>query len=266
MNAYYQRIEKELDEWHKKIITPPKTIKKFSTKIQVKSRKLIPPKVQDGITAVIKALVKTVMYGTSLVPEANNYTDLSLAESEYLILRQYQHYKKIAVSEGAVTGAGGFVVGFADLPTLLGIKINFIFKCAALYGFDINNQNERLFILYVFQLAFSSHENRLDCFDKLSGWNQQMPIGGSPQNNLLDLNEPADIDWENFQLEYREYLDIAKLLQLIPLVGAPIGAIANNALMETLCENAMNAYRMRILNKNWTPKSNQITDLLDIIK
>ncbi len=36
-----------------------------------------------------------------------------------------------------------------------------------------------------------------------------------------DLQE---FDWRNFQQEYRDYLDIAKMAQLIPVIGAPVGA------------------------------------------
>ena len=68
---------------------------------------------------------------------------------------------KIAAAEGAGTGAGGILLGLADFPLLLGIKIKFLFDAATLYGFDTSNKEERLFILHVFQLAFSSddHEN-----------------------------------------------------------------------------------------------------------
>ena len=52
-------------------------------------------------------------------------------------------------------------------------------------------------------------------------------------------------------MEYRDYLDIAKLLQLLPVVGAPVGAVANHQLMKRLRDNTMNAYRMRILNQSW---------------
>ena len=52
-------------------------------------------------------------------------------------------------------------------------------------------------------------------------------------------------------MEYRDYLDTAKLLQLLPVVGAPVGAVANHQLMKRLRDNTMNAYRMRILNKRW---------------
>jgi len=232
MNAYERKIENELAEWHKKIITPPKALKRKTTNLQVKARKLVPVKVQDAITATVRTLIKSVMYGSGFHPKTNEYMGLSMAESDYLVLRSFHNYKKVAISGGALTGAGGFITGLADLPTLVGIKINFIFKCATIYGFDVNDLNERLFILYVFQLAFSHHDHRLNCFNKLVNW---------------DENGACEIDWEVFQLEYRDYLDIAKLLQMVPIVGAPVGAIANKALMDTLCEFVMNAYRMRKL-------------------
>jgi hypothetical protein len=73
-----------------------------------------------------------------------------------------------AVGEGAAIGAGGFLVGLADFPVLLGIKMKFLLNCATLYGCDVNDSDERLYILYVFQLAFSNREHRLDCFLILS--------------------------------------------------------------------------------------------------
>ena len=51
---------------------------------------------------------------------------------------------KIAAAEGAGTGAGGILLGLADFPLLLGIKIKFLFDAATLYGFDTSNKEERL--------------------------------------------------------------------------------------------------------------------------
>src|SRR5699024_12737668 len=64
-------------------------------------------------------------------------------------------YRKTAVIEGAGTGAGGLFLGLADFPLLLSIKIKFLFEAAAIYGFNTEIYEERLFILHVFQLAFS---------------------------------------------------------------------------------------------------------------
>jgi hypothetical protein len=54
-------------------------------------------------------------------------------------------------------------------------------------------------------------------------------------------------DWRTFQQEYRDYIDLAKLMQLVPGIGAVVGAVANFRLMDKLGETAVNAYRMRVL-------------------
>ena len=57
-----------------------------------------------------------------------------------------------------------------------------------------------------------------------------------------DMN---DFNWRTFQLEYRDYIDLAKLLQLIPGVGAIVGTLVNYKYTNKLGKNTMNAYRLR---------------------
>ena len=114
-----------------------------------------------------------------------------------------------------------------------------LFNIAALYGFDVKDFKERLYILYVFSLAYSSQQRRNEIFGFLQNWEQ------------YSSSLPADaeeFDWRTFQQEYRDYIDLAKMAQLIPVIGAPVGAIANYKLIAQLGETAMNCYRMRILN------------------
>lgn len=63
-------------------------------------------------------------------------------------------YKKIAAAEGAGTGAGGILLGLADFPLLLGIKIKFLFDAATLYGFDTSDKEERLLSFTFSSLPF----------------------------------------------------------------------------------------------------------------
>ncbi len=59
---------------------------------------------------------------------------------------------------------------------------------------------------------------------------------------------PEDInqfEWRSFQQEYRDYIDLAKLAQLIPVIGAPVGAVVNYRLIRKLGLTAKMAYRMR---------------------
>ena len=65
-------------------------------------------------------------------------------------------------------------------------------------------------------------------------------------------NLPKDIsrfDWRNFQQEYRDYIDLAKMAQMVPLIGAPVGVMVNYHLIKKLGITAMNAYRMRLMSK-----------------
>jgi hypothetical protein len=50
-----------------------------------------------------------------------------------------------------------------------------------------------------------------------------------------------EFDWHNFQQEYRDYIDLAKLLQLVPGIGAVVGAYVNHRLIEKLGKFAMMA-------------------------
>jgi len=140
--------------------------------------------------------------------------------------------------EGGITGAGGFLLGLADFPILIGIKIKLLFDIAVLYGFDINDYKERVYLLHVFELAFSSDIHRKKIFIEMTDWENK-------QKNLPD--DIHQFDWRNFQQEYRDYIDLAKMAQLVPVIGAPVGVIVNNRLIKKLGITAMNAYRMRIL-------------------
>jgi hypothetical protein len=118
----------------------------------------------------------------------------------------------------------------------MGIKIKLLFEIASTYGYNTSDYRERLFILYIFQLTFSSHKKRKEIFMKLNDWpaySQSLPE---------DINQ---FDWRVFQQEYRDYIDLAKMAQLVPVIGAPIGAVVNYQLINKLGKMAMNAYRMR---------------------
>lgn len=48
------------------------------------------------------------------------------------------------------------------------------------------------------------------------------------------------------QQQYRDYIDLVKMAQLVPVMGAPVGVIVNYRLIRKLGNTAMNAYRMRL--------------------
>ena len=227
----------ELKKWQKQMLRKPSLFNALSKKAQNKINSFIPEKLHKAITETIKQMIRAVLFGAGIISTKRN-TDDSLETKEKLIQERIKWYKTTAAAEGGVTGAGGILLGLADFPLLLGIKIKLLFDIAAMYGFDVNDYKERVYILYIMQLAFSSHEERRNVYLKMADWPEharQLPE---------DINK---FDWRTFQQEYRDYIDLAKMAQLIPIIGAPVGVIVNYRLITKLGETAMNAYRMRLL-------------------
>lgn len=237
MSNYEQKIAGELAEWQMAMQRTPSISNAAIRKVQTKINGLIPNRLHKVITKVIKELTRAVLLGAEFTTKPSTEVR-SLMDVEEQVKDKINKYTSTATAEGAITGFGGFVSGLADFPLWLSIKMKMLFDIAASYGVDTKDYKERLFILYVFQLAFSSQARRNEIYLVISNWEVQ-------KDKL-----PSDInafDWRSFQQEYRDHLDLAKLLQLIPGVGAVVGAYINHKLTNRLGKTAMNAYRMRRL-------------------
>jgi len=235
MYSYNEMALEELNKWKKKMREKSSIVEKVSKGIQNKFNGMLPEKYHEIITSAIKNMVKVVLIGSQYITK-QPYINLSLEEREILVAQKTKAYKTTAMIEGAGTGAGGFLLALADLPLLLSIKIKFLYDVATIYGFDVNDYKERIYILYVFQLAFSSKSNVNEVFDRMEDFEEY--YSKLPK----DFNS---FDWRNFQQEYRDYIDLAKLLQMVPGIGAFVGAYVNNKFIDKLSETAVQAYRMR---------------------
>jgi len=228
----------ELKAWQKKMLRRPSLFDKFSKKLQTKFNSWIPEKAHRAITVAIKQMVRAVLFGSKFLT-TSPLQNMSLPTREEAVTKKINIYRKTAAVEGGITGAGGILMGLADFPILLTIKIKMLFDIAVLYGFDVKDYKERVYLLHIFELAFSSAGYRTKVYLQMVNWDEQ-------QKNLPeDINQ---FDWRNFQQEYRDYLDVAKMAQMIPLIGAPVGIWVNNKLVKKLGRTAMNAYRMRLFD------------------
>ncbi len=228
----------ELKVWQKKMLRRPSLLNNLSKKIQTKINTLIPEKVHNAITVAIKQMIRAVLFGAKYTT-SNLLSDVSLQTREEAVQKKIKWYRNSAAVEGGITGAGGILLGLADFPVLIGLKIKLLFEIASLYGFDINDYKERVYLLHIFELAFSSDSHRKSVYLKMTDWAER------------SKKLPKDIDqfdWRNFQQEYRDYIDLAKMAQLVPLIGAPVGVLVNYHLIKKLGITAMNAYRMRLMS------------------
>lgn len=181
-------------------------------------------------------MIRAVLFGATHTAVKPILGD-SLELREAAVLKRIDFYRTTAAVEGGITGAGGFLLGLADFPVLISIKIKLLFDIASLYGFNIKDYKERVYLLHIFELAFSSDIHRKKIYLKMTDWETK---------SKLFPNDINQFDWRNFQQEYRDYIDLAKMAQLLPVIGAPVGAVVNYRMIRKLGSTAMNAYRMRI--------------------
>ena len=235
-SAYELQASKELKAWQKRMSRKPSVMNRLSKRFQVKLNSYIPARIHRAVTVTIKHMVRGVLFGaTYTTRETPMYSTLEAREAA--IKEKINFYKKTAATEGGITGAGGFIMSLVDFPVLLGIKIKLLFEIASVYGFSVKDYKERLFILHIFQLAFSSQQRRREVYEQIKDWDEK---------SKMIPDDIHQFDWQSFQQEYRDYIDIAKLAQLLPGIGAVVGVIVNYRLIRQLGDTAMNAYRMRL--------------------
>ncbi|QIP15453.1 EcsC family protein [Spirosoma aureum] len=240
MTPYEEAVQTELTRWQRAMQKPPSTFGRLSTAVQRRINRIIPRRIHQLITATIKQMTRAVLFGAEFLNRLPE-TGLTLPQREAAVVDRINFYRKAGAAEGGVTGAGGLLLGLADFPLLLGLKMKLLFEIAALYGHSVSDYRERVYILYIFQLAFSSQERRQVVYRYLADWpehSRQLPD---------DINQ---FDWLTFQQEYRDYIDLVKMAQLVPGIGAAVGIVANYQLVSQLGRTAMNAYRMRWAAEN----------------
>jgi len=234
MNEYELKTYHEIVLWKRKLLKKSPFLQRVSKKAQGKINDLIPAKAHQIITDSIKQMIKALLVGSYITTKKENRAGSSLMEKDKMAAEKLSFYRKTATLEGAGTGAGGLFLGLADFPLLLSIKMKYLSETATIYGFNPEKLEERIFILHVFSLAFSSDEKRQETFEIIENWEERK------QNY-------EEVDWQSFQQEYRDHIDFIKMFQLVPGIGAVVGAYANYNLLDSLGEVAMNCYRLRLL-------------------
>ncbi|AQR63295.1 hypothetical protein BZG35_01800 [Brevundimonas sp. LM2] len=233
-------VRAEVAAWRARVLKTPCLWDRATRGTQDRINRIIPERVHAAITSGVEALTRGILSGSELL-KAKPMADGTLAARELKARAVITAHRNTASVEGGVAGTGGFVLAAVDFPALMAIKVRMLGEIVAAYGWGGgptgDTLRERLFVLHIFHLAFASAKRRPEALAELERW-----IAGVDQPQAL-----ADYDWRRFQIEYRDFIDLAKMAQLIPVVGAPIGAAVNWRLVERLGETAVMACRMRWL-------------------
>ena len=150
----------------------PSFFNKLSKKTQDKINSWIPEKVHNAVTVAIKQMIRGVLFGAKYTT-ADPLRNASLETREARVEEKIKFYRTTAAVEGGITGAGGILLGLADFPILIALKIKLLFDIASMYGFDVSDYKERVYVLHIFELAFSSHAHRKTIYLKMEDWDQK---------------------------------------------------------------------------------------------
>jgi uncharacterized protein (DUF697 family) len=234
---YETLVKKELALWEKKMLKNTGVIEGFSRDIQKKIDSYIPQKIHTSISKSMEIAIKSILAGINLIPfDSKKLTwahYATLAQKDREVSRIIKKYKKLAAATGAGTGLGGILSMAIDYPALISLELKILQEIARIFGYDIRERKERIYLLKVFILAFSSDLCRKRTYLEVINYE----------------NVPSDVVWQELYHEYKETTDFKKMLQIIPGFGAVIGAWANYSLIDELGETARNCYRLRTIFK-----------------
>src|SRR6478609_9965075 len=112
-NAYEKQALQALELWKQKIQRRPGLFSGMSRKLQQRINRIIPEAAHKAITAAFKVVTQFLLTGSDWLT-ASPLRDADLQEREEQVRKQIERYKYMATAEGALTGAGGILLGLAD--------------------------------------------------------------------------------------------------------------------------------------------------------
>jgi hypothetical protein len=190
--------------------------------------------------------------------EIDSLKELPLSAMDEISEEIVQIRKKVAMTQGATTGIGGFLTLSIDIPFILGISLKTLQEIALSYGYDPNEQHERIFIIKCLQFVSSDIVGKQTILQQLSEFNK-----ASPEKRDQTLSQLQG--WREVMVSFRDNFGWKKLFQMIPIAGILFGSFINKSMMHDIGEAGRMLYRKRrILERLEEKQDTQHKDGMDI--
>jgi hypothetical protein len=161
-----------------------------------------------------------------------------------------------AAGEGGATGMAGFAGLAADIPALFGILIRQIQEIATCYGYDVDAVQEREYMLHILRTGFASNVKlkveflvSLKQFEQVLlqvAWKKMAEDLAAKHFGKTSLLAAI----HHFAKTLGVQITKRKALQLIPVIGAVVGASLNGTLAHDVGKAAYMSYRRRRMAEN----------------
>jgi hypothetical protein len=145
---------------------------------------------------------------------------------------------KLATIQGASTGIGGIFTLSIDIPVLLGMSLKTLQDLAIAYGYDPNNQEERIFIVKCLQFANADIVGKEAILNELSSYYRKDQRASKEMMSQLQ-------GWREVVYSYRDQFGWKKLFQMVPIAGMLFGALSNRSMIADMGETGSMLYRKR---------------------
>ena len=226
-------------------------LKKERTEIALKE--VIYEKVPEKLIGTLelaftKAFKLVFLKGTGLIEKTFKKEDLDLEfEANDFILHKKTSKKAIKRMDkisgksnllnnsfATVSGFGMGLLGMGipDIPVLVSIILKGVYQIALSYGFDYNNENEKIYILRLIRVALTAGEDRLKYNDEL----ESMDYEGVTVDQ--EITKTAKV--------LSDELLVEKFVQGMFIVGI-IGGFVNHSVYKKISKLASIKYKKRYL-------------------
>lgn len=143
----------------------------------------------------------------------------------------------VAAAEGGVTGASGLVGIALDIPTLMTLALRTIYQIALCYGFELKGEEGRHVVLRVFSLASANSlqekEAALVSLVAIKQMLQQQSWHQMQQAAMATIGKEAlVVALRDLAAQLGINLTKRKALNIVPVVGAAVGAAVNASFLK----------------------------------
>ncbi len=225
----------------------PRAVRSFAKPLGFLTNRLIPGEV---IEAAIRGADWAASSSIRKATISHDFTDFEACDEAASEVRRWA--LGYAVTGGGAAGAFGALGLAIDVPATVALALRTARLTGLCYGFGADTEAERIYILDILQLAGANSRAERDAAiarlaEERTGlakedWQKIVRLTGQTTGSVAATQRVATTLGVN--------LSARKMAQIVPILGAAVGAGVNAAFQNDVAASARFAYRARWLEVN----------------
>jgi len=229
--------------------------------IEKTAETVVPQGIQDGIGQAVESALNGLSIAANYTIDQNKIKARVSADFSHIndeikardeAAKHYWNYHlSYASLEGGTLGAGGLTTLVLDIPALFSLSLRLIQEIAVCYGYDIDTEEEKEYIMQILRVGSTCDVKAkmefIICMKQIE--ELLIKVTWKKMSASLVKQEISKLSLLAALRTFAKSLGIQitkrKALQMIPMVGAIVGASFNYAFMNDVGKAAHMSYRRR---------------------